>query len=69
MLNALPVMDSTGQTLRSTISAGHSGEGNKIDYLFIKNAVEVFQHGVVSETFQGRYPSDHMPVVADVRIP
>lgn len=43
-------------------------EGNKIDYIFVKNAVEVFQHGVISETFQGRYPSDHMPVVADVGI-
>lgn len=43
-------------------------EGNKIDHIFIKNSVDVLQHGVVSETFQGRYPSDHMPVVADVRV-
>jgi endonuclease/exonuclease/phosphatase family metal-dependent hydrolase len=43
-------------------------EGNKIDYIFIKNNVEVIQHGVISETFDERFPSDHMPVLAEIRI-
>jgi endonuclease/exonuclease/phosphatase family metal-dependent hydrolase len=43
-------------------------EGNKIDFIFIKNNIEVIQHGVISETFDGRFPSDHMPVLAEIRI-
>jgi len=44
-------------------------EGNKIDYILVKNNVEVIQHGIISETFDGRFPSDHMPVLAEVQIP
>ncbi|HOJ11961.1 MAG TPA: endonuclease/exonuclease/phosphatase family protein [Clostridiales bacterium] len=37
-----------------------------IDFIFVKNSVKVIQHGVLSDTWNGRYPSDHMPVVADL---
>ncbi|MDO8550206.1 MAG: hypothetical protein Q7S39_08670 [Ignavibacteria bacterium] len=43
-------------------------EGDKIDYIFIKNNVEVKEHIIITDTFDGRYPSDHMPVLAEVRI-
>jgi endonuclease/exonuclease/phosphatase family metal-dependent hydrolase len=43
-------------------------EGNKIDYIFIKNDVEVEKHFIITDTFQGRYPSDHMPVMAEISI-
>lgn len=43
-------------------------EGNKIDYIFIKNDVEVSRHQIIKDTFNGRFPSDHMPVLAEVRI-
>lgn len=43
-------------------------EGNKVDYIFIKNDVEVIRHQIITETFEGRYPSDHMPVLAVVSI-
>jgi endonuclease/exonuclease/phosphatase family metal-dependent hydrolase len=41
-------------------------EGNKIDYIFVKNNVKVLQHGIIAETFNGNYPSDHMPVIAEI---
>ncbi|MGE5499502.1 MAG: endonuclease/exonuclease/phosphatase family protein [Syntrophothermus sp.] len=41
---------------------------NKIDYIFIKNNVEVVNHGIIAQKFNGRYPSDHMPVAADVTL-
>jgi endonuclease/exonuclease/phosphatase family metal-dependent hydrolase len=41
-------------------------EGNKIDYIFVKNNVKVLQHGIIGETFNGNYPSDHMPVIAEI---
>jgi endonuclease/exonuclease/phosphatase family metal-dependent hydrolase len=42
--------------------------GNKIDFIFVTNDIEVLQHGVIDELVDGRYPSDHMPVVAEVKI-
>ncbi|MGE5683061.1 MAG: endonuclease/exonuclease/phosphatase family protein [Bacillota bacterium] len=39
---------------------------NKIDYIFIKNDLKVISHGIISEKFNGRFPSDHMPVIADI---
>ena len=42
--------------------------GNKIDFIFVSKDLLVFQHGVIDEVIDGRYPSDHMPVVAEVKI-
>jgi len=42
--------------------------GRQIDYIFIKNRVQVLKHGFLSDTFDGRFPSDHLPVLAEVII-
>ena len=48
---------------------GSSGKyGSLIDFIFIKNNVKVLNHGILSDTWNGKYPSDHMPVVADILI-
>ena len=39
-----------------------------IDYIFIKHAVKVLKHATLSETWQGRFSSDHFPVLARVLI-
>jgi endonuclease/exonuclease/phosphatase family metal-dependent hydrolase len=39
-----------------------------IDYIFIKNDVSVLMHGTLSDIFDGRFPSDHMPVLAEVTV-
>ncbi|NLC67406.1 MAG: endonuclease/exonuclease/phosphatase family protein [Clostridiaceae bacterium] len=39
-----------------------------LDFIFVKNDVKVLQHAVLADTWDGWYPSDHMPVVADVVI-
>ncbi len=41
---------------------------HQIDYIFVKNAVQVLRHGFLSDTFDGRFPSDHLPVLAEVMI-
>lgn len=41
---------------------------NKIDFIFVNDKVKVKEHGVISETFDGKYPSDHFPVIAEVEI-
>lgn len=38
----------------------------KIDYVFVKGNVRVLEHAVLSDTWDGRYPSDHLPVLAEV---
>ena len=42
--------------------------GKKIDYVFVKGNIRVIQHGVLSDTWDGRFPSDHAPVLAEIVI-
>lgn len=37
-----------------------------MDFVFIKNNFKVQQYGILSDIWDGWYPSDHMPVVADL---
>lgn len=38
-----------------------------IDYIFVKNRIQVLQHATLSQTWHGRFSSDHFPVVAVLR--
>lgn len=53
-----------------TFNGFQSKEANDfpIDYIFIKNGVKVLKHATLSETWQGRFSSDHFPVLARVVI-
>lgn len=42
--------------------------GRRIDYIFVKNGIAVRQHAILSESWSGRLPSDHLPVLAAVII-
>ena len=37
-----------------------------IDYIFLKSRVTVLYHGTLTDTFDGRLPSDHFPVLAEI---
>jgi len=39
-----------------------------IDYIFVTNNIKVLRHGTLSDTFNGRFPSDHLPVIAEINI-
>lgn len=39
-----------------------------IDYLFVSDQFTVLQEAVLADHWDGAYPSDHFPVVADLRI-
>lgn len=39
-----------------------------IDYIFIKQGVKVLQHATLTQTWEGRFSSDHFPVFARVVI-
>ncbi len=44
-------------------------DGKHIDYIFVKNGPSVLQHTTHSETWENKYPTDHFPVSAVIRIP
>lgn len=46
---------------------GSSGK-RRIDYIFVNDKVEVLKHAIISDFRDGRYPSDHLPVIADIRL-
>ncbi|QSG12781.1 Metal-dependent hydrolase [Halapricum desulfuricans] len=47
----------------------HLVPNRKIDHVFVTDDVEVRQHGVCTDLFAAeRYPSDHFPVLAQVRL-
>ena len=41
---------------------------NKIDFIFINDKVKVLNHIVDTTTFNGLYPSDHYPIIAEIQI-
>ena len=40
----------------------------RIDFIFIRNKITVLKHAILSDSWDGRLPSDHLPVLAEVRI-
>jgi endonuclease/exonuclease/phosphatase family metal-dependent hydrolase len=42
--------------------------GHRIDFIFVKNGVKVLQHGILSDTFDRRFPSDHLPVLVEILV-
>ncbi|MTV41832.1 endonuclease/exonuclease/phosphatase family protein [Duganella radicis] len=41
----------------------------RIDYIFLSPQWQVLRHAVLTDSVDARYPSDHFPVVARVRLP
>jgi endonuclease/exonuclease/phosphatase family metal-dependent hydrolase len=61
-------VDSSGSNITYNRFGQFLEKGNKIDYIFIKNNIEVDKHKIIMDTFDGRYPSDYMPVLTVLRI-
>lgn len=38
----------------------------RIDYIFVDEGFRVIQHGILSDRWDGRFPSDHLPVLAEL---
>ena len=43
--------------------------GGRIDYIFRKNGVRILSHAILSDSWGGRLPSDHLPVLVECVIP
>ena len=81
---ANPVTREVAKVLRDTFRVAHPNDtevgtanqfkfgetkGEKIDYIFVEPATEVISAAIVRTAVGGRYPSDHFPVVARIRLP
>jgi endonuclease/exonuclease/phosphatase family metal-dependent hydrolase len=44
-------------------------DGPKIDYVFVEPDTRVREAGIVHDNRDGRYPSDHYPVYAEILLP
>jgi len=78
-----PVTQAMLKSLRDTFRVLHPGAkevgtanqfklgttmGDKIDYIFVEPATEVMSADIIRTAVDGRYPSDHFPVVARIRL-
>jgi endonuclease/exonuclease/phosphatase family metal-dependent hydrolase len=52
--------DSTWNAFRAIVP------GRRIDFVFVRGGIDVRSHEIVDRTFDGRFPSDHFPVVAEL---
>ena len=43
--------------------------GRIIDYIFVREGIKVFEHGTLSDRWNGLWASDHLPVLAEILIP
>jgi endonuclease/exonuclease/phosphatase family metal-dependent hydrolase len=42
--------------------------GRRIDFIFVDHNWRVSRHGILSDSWSGRFPSDHLPVLASVEL-
>lgn len=49
---------------------GFTGDrsGDKIDYIFVSNDFDVVASDIIYSTWNGKYPSDHFPVTARIKL-
>lgn len=43
--------------------------GQRIDYILVKKGISVLKHAILSDSWSGRLPSDHLPVLARLVMP
>ncbi len=54
---------------KSTMSKFKGKEkGLHIDYIFVSEDLEIVDVNIIKDNIDGKYPSDHYPLVADIRI-
>lgn len=42
--------------------------GNRIDYIMVSSGIDVLKHGILTDRWDQRFPSDHLPVIASLSI-
>jgi endonuclease/exonuclease/phosphatase family metal-dependent hydrolase len=42
--------------------------GKLIDFIFVSEGIDVLSHRILTKRYRGRYPSDHFPLLARIRM-
>lgn len=69
--DAITISESPHHGPRATFAGNfeHSGLGDqRIDFIFIRNPIRVLKHAILSDSWNGHFASDHLPVFAEVII-
>jgi endonuclease/exonuclease/phosphatase family metal-dependent hydrolase len=53
-------------TTWSGFTSAYWPDAQPIDHIFIGDGITVLLHGTLSDTFDSRFPSDHLPVLAEI---
>ena len=69
MVDTFRVLHPDAKDVRTAHSFRGTRKGNKIDYVFTPLGVEVLDAQILYDNVDGRYPSDHFPVTARLRLP
>ncbi len=69
MVDTFRVLHPYAKEVRTGHSFRGSRQGNKIDYVFTPPGVQVLEAQILYDNVDGRYPSDHFPVTARLRLP
>jgi endonuclease/exonuclease/phosphatase family metal-dependent hydrolase len=69
MVDTFRVLHPNVKDVRTSHSFRGGRQGNKIDYVFAPPAVKVLGAQILHDNVDGRYPSDHYPVTARLRLP
>ncbi len=73
MINSFPLED-TFRNLHPKAQGGTfhmfwgKGFGPKLDYIFVNPETKILHSEIIRSNVEGRYPSDHFPITADVRL-
>ncbi len=59
---------STGGTITFNGFGKEIEPDNKIDFIFVNNHLDVLTHLIDTTTYNGLYPSDHYPVLSEIRL-
>lgn len=64
-ISALPPYGPVGTTNSFKFDAPMK---NRIDYIFVSNQIDVLKYGALNDSYDQKYPSDHLPIVAHIVI-
>jgi endonuclease/exonuclease/phosphatase family metal-dependent hydrolase len=42
---------------------------SRIDYIFVSEGIRVLNHRILDDRYDGRFPSDHLPVISEIILP
>ena len=64
------VQEKNTELYKSPTRAGFKGKdrGFHIDYIFVSEELEIVDVDILSDSFNGKYPSDHFPILANIKL-